>query len=36
MGFLEVKWATVHKEVIRRLDVNKDGCASFLCERAGC
>ncbi len=29
MGFLEVKWATVHKEVIRRLDVNKDGCATF-------
>ena len=26
MGFVEVKWATVHKEVIRRLDINRDGC----------
>ncbi|CAK0782661.1 hypothetical protein CVIRNUC_005856 [Coccomyxa viridis] len=25
LGFVEVKWATVHREVIRRLDINRDG-----------
>lgn len=25
LGYIEVKWTVVHKEVIRRLDVNKDG-----------
>lgn len=26
LGYIEVKWNEVHKEVIKRLDVNKDGC----------
>lgn len=30
MGFIEVKWARVHKDVIRKLDVNADGCAASL------
>ncbi|BDA45537.1 probable FUN14 domain-containing protein 1 at C-terminar half [Coccomyxa sp. Obi] len=25
LGYIEVKWTVVHKEVIRRLDVNQDG-----------
>jgi hypothetical protein len=28
LGYIEVKWAAVHKEVIRRLDINRDGCVS--------
>ena len=26
-GLIEVKWTKVHEDVIKHLDINKDGCA---------
>ncbi len=36
MGFVEVKWNNVHKEVIRRFDVNRSGWVALLTLSSCC